>query len=259
MSAIVALANQKGGVGKTTTAVNLGRYLSHLGARVLLIDADPQANATSSLGLDKTSLHLSIYEALIGEAMLGEATVDILPGLALLPATPALAGAHVELVSMTERESRLRNALQPGRGAYDYILIDPPPSLGILTINALVAADQVIIPVQCEYLALEGLSQLTRTIELVRASLNPGLTLRGMLMTMYDSRTTIAQETVMEVRRHFPNQVFDAIIPRSVRLAEAPSYGQSILEYAPTSPGALAYERLADEILRSDRGAAHGY
>jgi chromosome partitioning protein len=258
MTKVIALANQKGGVGKTTTAVSLGSYLSRGGASVLLIDLDPQANATSSVGLDKGAFQRSSYDLLIGAASLDEVAQPVEGiGLQIVPSSPALAGAQVELIEMPDRERRLKLALTSGLEGYDYALIDPPPSLGILTINALTAADQVIIPIQCEYLALEGLSQLIRTIDLVRVNLNPQLSIRGMLMTMYDSRTSIAQQTVEEVRKHFPRKLFGSIIPRSVRLAEAPSYGESISEYAPNSPGALAYRALAEEILRADgRGGA---
>jgi chromosome partitioning protein len=247
---VVALANQKGGVGKTTTAVNLGAYLA-LGLRVLLIDLDPQANATSSLGIDPNGVELSTYEALLGEAALGD--VIIATGrsqLNLAPASRALAGAQIELIEMPEREYRLRNTLLPTREQYDVILIDTPPSLGILTLNALVAADALLAPVQCEYLALEGVAQLMETIELVRATLNPRLALLGMLMTMYDPRTRLSSQVVEEVRRHFPDRTFDTVIPRSVRLSEAPSFGKPVLEYEPTSRGASAYADLAQELLR---------
>lgn len=251
--AIYALANQKGGVGKTTTAVNLAAYLAEWGQCVLLVDVDPQANATSSLGIDKRTVRISTYELLMGEA---SALEVLLPtkqrGLDLLPAAPALAGATVELVNLPQREQRLRQALERLRERYDYILIDCPPSLGLLTVNALTAADGVIVPVQCEYLALEGLSQLARAIELVRRALNPQLRLRGLLMTMYDARTALARQVIEEVYKHFPGRVFRTVIPRSVRLSEAPSYGESILTYAPTSAGALAYAAFARELLAGD-------
>jgi len=254
MTKIYALANQKGGVGKTTTAINLGAYLAERGLRVLLIDADPQANATSSLGLDKNAVEASIYQALLEETPLSEVVLrNPRLKLALVPSNPNLAGAEVELVNLLGREFRLQRALRPVAHRYDYVLIDCPPSLGLLTINALTAArDGVIIPVQCEYLALEGLSQLTQTLDMVRAHLNPDLRLRGLLMTMYDGRTNLAQQVVNEVRRHFGDLVFRAIIPRSVRLSEAPSYGEPILRYAPKSTGALAYQALSDELLRGD-------
>jgi len=253
MTRVYALANQKGGVGKTTTAINLSAYLAAAGRKVLLVDIDPQANATSSLGVDKMALKRSIYDVLIeNEPAASVIMVTRRVNLDLLPSSPILAGAEVELVSLQAREGRLRRALKPILGQYDYILVDCPPSLGLLTVNALTAADGVIIPVQCEYLPLEGLSQLMRTLELVRSGLNPGLFIRGMLMTMYDGRTNLAREVVAEVHRHFPKLMFSTIIPRSVRLSEAPSYGETILDYAPTSRGGLAYQALASEILRED-------
>lgn len=254
MTKIYALANQKGGVGKTTTAINLGAYLALADQRVLIVDTDPQANATSSLGLDKNQLETSIYDALIRDAPLKRTILrnrDL--GLFLVPSSPPLAGAEVELVSFLAREYRLQQALKPVAPSYDYVLIDCPPSLGLLTINALAAAkDGVIIPVQCEYLALEGLTQLHQTLELVRARLNPNLVVRGMLMTMFDGRTNLAQQVVEEVRRHFGDRTFRAVIPRSVRLSEAPSYGQPISTYAPRSAGAIAYAALARELLVGD-------
>lgn len=260
MPIIYALANQKGGVGKTTTAVNVGAYLAEWGQRVLVVDIDPQANATSSLGIDKRAVPLSTYDLLVRGVSLSR--VMQLTGrvrLDLAPASPALAGATVELISLPQRESRLRQALavlntdeEQGK-RYDYVLIDCPPSLGILTVNGLTAAtDGVIIPVQCEYLALEGLSQLVRAIELVRRALNPKLRLRGLVMTMYDARTNLSRQVVEEVRRHFPGRVFNTIIPRSVRLSEAPSYGEPIISYAPHSAGALAYAALTRELLAGD-------
>ena len=249
MTTILTVANQKGGVGKTTTAVNVGAYLA-LGVRVLLVDLDPQANATSSLGIDPNGVELSTYDALIGQSPLVEAIVETgRAQLALAPASRALAGAQVELVDMPERERRLKDALSDVAGAYDVVIIDTPPSLGILTLNAMVAADLLLAPVQCEYLALEGVAQLMETIDLVRATLNPRLELLGMLMTMYDPRTRLSPQVVDEVRRHFPDHTFQTVIPRSVRLSEAPSYGKPVLEYEPTSRGASAYADLAQELI----------
>ncbi len=253
MSKIYALANQKGGVGKTTTAVNLGAYLALSGMRVLLIDIDPQANATSSLGFDKNDLPLSIYDTLINNTPITEIILltDHLC-LELVPSSPALAGAEVELVGFLAREHLLRKAIAPVVERYDYVLIDCPPSLGLLTINALSAADGIIIPVQCEYLALEGLTQLTHTINLVRDNLNPGLKIRGLLMTMYDTRTNLSRQVVEEVRKHFADKVFDTFIPRNIRLSEAPSHGETILSYDPQSSGGLTYRDLAQELIMSD-------
>ena len=254
MGRIYTLANQKGGVGKTTTAINLGAYLAAYGQRVLLVDLDPQANATSCLKIDKHTVKGGTYETLLG---LAQASGFILHNprlkLSLLPASPALAGGEVELVNELARETRLKKALEPLEGRYDYILIDCPPSLGLLTLNGLVAGcDGVLIPVQCEYLALEGLSQLAHTIERVRDALSPGLAVRGVVMTMYDARTNLANDVVAEVRRHFGERVFQTLVPRSVRLAEAPSYGQPISLYAPASGGAQAYAALARELLAGD-------
>ena len=250
MLKLLAVANQKGGVGKTTTAVNLGACLAARGKRVLVADLDPQANATSGLGHPPTEAERwSIYDALIrGVSAAAMVQLTERAGLDLLPSSIALAGAEVELVSLDEREYRLRRALAEVSPRYDCVLIDCPPSLGLLTLNALTAADGVIIPVQCEYLALEGLSRLVNTIALVQSALNPSLILAGLLLTMYDPRTNLAQQVADEVRTHFP-QTFRAIIPRSVRLSEAPSYGQSILDYDPTSKGAQAYVALAQEVI----------
>jgi chromosome partitioning protein len=257
MTKIYALANQKGGVGKTTTAINLGAYLALGGMRVLLIDIDPQANSTSSLGFDKNNLPLSIYDTLINKTPISE--IILLTEhfcLELVPSSPVLAGAEVEMVSLLAREHLLRKAVAPAVERFDYILIDCPPSLGLLTINALTAAaDGVIIPVQCEYLALEGLTLLIHTINLVRDTLNPSLKIRGLLMTMYDARTNISKEVVEEVRKHFKDKVFDILIPRNVRLSEAPSHGETILSYAPQSKGGLAYRSLAQELIEGDKEA----
>ena len=253
MGRVYAVANQKGGVGKTTTAVNLGAYLAEAGKRVLLVDADPQSNATSSLGIDKHALTRSLYDVLIRPELASSLiTLTRCVGLDILPSAPAMAGAQVEMVEMAEREMRLRSAVEPLRERYDFVFIDTPPSLGLLTVNALVAADGVIIPVQCEYLPLEGLTQLLHTIQLVRQTLNPDLVIRGLVLTMYDSRTNLARQVVTEVRQHFAGLALDSIIPRNVRLSEAPSYGEPITSYAPKSSGGLAYAALCQEFLMGE-------
>lgn len=254
MGRTYTLVNQKGGVGKTTTVINLGAYLAYFGQRVLLVDLDPQANATACLGVDKETVRGGTYESLIENS---PAASHILHNprlkISLLPASPALAGAEVELVGELARENYLNNALSPIRDRYDYILIDCPPSLGLLTLNGIIAArDGVIIPVQCEYLPLEGLSQLNKTLDRIRNAVFPGLKIRGVLLTMFDGRTNLSNDVVDEVRRHFTDLVFAAIIPRTVRLAEAPSYGQPISVYAPNSNGAESYTALAREILSGD-------
>ena len=255
MSHIYALVNQKGGVGKTTTAVNLGAYIAAKGKRVLLIDLDPQANATSSLGIDKSKVPVSTYDTLINNTPLSKLIqLTKRVRLDLAPSSPSLSGAEVELVAIEGRERQLKRALEEVSTKYDYILIDCPPSLGLLTVNALVAAQGVIVPVQCEYLALEGLTRLIYTLGLVRKSLNPKLTIRGLVMTMFDGRARLAQQVVGEVRQHFADRVFRTVIPRSVRLSEAPSYGEPILSYAPASAGGAAYDQLAEELLNSDNG-----
>ena len=245
---IVALANQKGGVGKTTTAINLGACLADRGQRVLLVDADPQGNATAGLGLDGGE-GKSTYDVIVdGLAPSAAAIETCQENLWLLPATPDLAGAEVELVPLEEREFRLRRALTAEGKRYDTILIDCPPSLGLLTVNALTAADVVIVPVQCEYLALQGLGRLIQTLDLVRQNLNRSLRLQGLLLTMYDGRTKLSAQVAAEVRSHFPN-TFRAVIPRSVRLSEAPSHGLPMLAYDRSSRAAKAYEALADEVI----------
>jgi chromosome partitioning protein len=254
MGRIYSLVNQKGGVGKTTTAINLGAYLGQFGQRVLIVDLDPQANATACLGVDKKTVTEGIYRLLLDGA---GASPQVLHNprlkISLLPSTPALAGAEIELVGEMGREYRLRNSLASLVDRYDYVLIDCPPSLGLLTLNGLVAAQNgVLIPIQCEYLALEGLSQLTQTLARVRGALFSGLTIRGMLLTMFDMRTNLSNDVVAEIRRHFPEYVFDTVIPRSVRLAEAPSYGLPISAYAANSVGGKAYEELTREVLQGD-------
>jgi chromosome partitioning protein len=245
---IAAVANQKGGVGKTTTAVSLGAYLAAAGHRSLVVDLDAQANATSWLGFDKLRVTATSYNLLSEGGGVPRQTSQ--PGLDLIPSTPDLAGAEVELVSLPERETRLRRALARVIDGYDYVLIDCPPSLGLLTLNGLVAAHGVIVPVQCEYLPLEGLARLMRTIHVVRAGLNPELEVAGLVMTMHDARTRLSPQVVAQVDRHFPGALFRAVVPRSVRLAEAPSHGRTILDYAPNSPGASAYAALANELHR---------
>ena len=254
MTRIYTLVNQKGGVGKTTTAINLGAYLAQMGQRVLVVDLDPQANATSCLGVDKRTVQESTYDALLnGDVPASSILFNERLQLSLLPSSPSLAGAEIELVEESSREFRLRNAIAALDGKYDYILIDCPPSLGILTVNGLVAArDGVLVPVQCEYLALEGLGQLPQTIERVQSALFPGLRVRGVVLTMFDPRTNLSNDVVKEVKSHFPGLVFQSIVPRSIRLAEAPSYGLPISTYSPASVGARAYEALAKELLKGD-------
>ncbi|MBI4160556.1 MAG: ParA family protein [Candidatus Yanofskybacteria bacterium] len=250
MARIIGIINAKGGVGKTTTANNLGAYLAASGKYVLIVDLDPQANATSGLGVRLEDDHVNLYHTLVADAE-PEAIIrkTSLFGLDLIPSAPSLAGATVELISADEREFRLKKTLDRIRTNYDYILIDSPPSLGLLTINGLAAAEQIIIPVQCEYYALEGLTQLFRTIDMVRASLNPQLQILGVLLTMYDGRNKLAGEVVAEVKKNFPGRVFETIIPRVISLAEAPGFGKTILQFDEKSKGAQAYRELAEEIL----------
>ena len=251
---IYTIVNQKGGVGKTTTAINLGAYLGYYNQRVLIVDIDPQANATSCLGINKNSVQGGTYDVLIGaQPILPQILHNPRFKLSLLPSSPALAGAEVELISMENRGKRLRQVLEPIKTRYDYILIDCPPSLGLLTLNGLVAADDgLLIPVQCEYLALEGLGQLTQTINRIKHSLFADLTIRGVILTMFDVRTNLSTDVVSEVKQAFGSQVFDTLVPRSIRLAEAPSYGMPISVFAPGSSGARAYQSLAKELLTAD-------
>ncbi len=254
MSKIIAIANQKGGVGKTTTSVNLAACVAAAGRRVLLIDADPQGNATSGLGLDKNAIEHSVYDVFINEYGIDEVVQrTMLDTLWLVPSNIQLAGAEVELVTMMAREQVLKNALRPARDAYDYIFIDCPPSLGLLTLNALNAADTLLVPIQCEFYALEGLSQLMSTVRLVRKNLNPALDVEGVVLTMFDSRTNLSVQVVEEVRKFFRNKVYQTIIPRSVRLSEAPSFGLPVIRYAPRSSGAAAYTALANELLQREQ------
>ena len=254
MGKVYTIVNQKGGVGKTTTTINLGAYLGLFGQKTLLIDLDPQANATSCLGIDRHTIENGTYEVLIGSQPI---TDQILHNsrfkLSLLPSSPNLAGAEIEMIDLDERETRLSNIVSSLTNRYDYILIDCPPSLGLLTLNGLIAArDGVIIPVQTEYLALEGLGQLTQTLSRVRQNLFPDLTIRGVLLTMFDGRTNLATDVMKEVQKYFPEQVFNTFIPRSIRLAEAPSFGMPISVYSPDSSGAKAYRSLAMELLNRD-------
>lgn len=254
MSKIIAIANQKGGVGKTTTSVNLAACVAAAGRRVLLIDADPQGNATSGLGLDKNAIEHSVYDVFINEYGIEEVVQrTMLDTLWLVPSNIQLAGAEVELVTMMAREQVLKNALRPAREEYDYIFIDCPPSLGLLTLNALNAADTLLVPIQCEFYALEGLSQLMSTVRLVRKNLNPALDVEGVVLTMFDSRTNLSVQVVEEVRKFFRNKVYQTIIPRSVRLSEAPSFGLPVIRYAPRSSGAAAYTALANELLKREQ------
>ncbi len=247
---IFALANQKGGVGKTTSAINLSAALAKSGKHVLLIDADPQANASSGLGVDIRQLHTTIYECMINGVDPTEAIVQTTtPNLDIIPSHIDLVGAEIEMLKIEERESIMKKMLEPLKPSYDYIIIDCSPSLGLITINALTATDSVIIPVQCEYFALEGISKLLNTIKIIKSKLNPQLKIEGFLMTMYDNRLRLSNQVYEEVKKHFGNLVFDTVIARNVRLSEAPSYGMSILEYAPQSKGAINYMDLAKELI----------
>jgi chromosome partitioning protein len=252
----IACANQKGGVGKTTTVVNLASYLALAGDRVLVVDLDPQGNATSAFGIDRTR-DRSVYDAVIDRVELDDLAVPTkVDGVTLIPSSIALAGAEVELTPLEQRERRLAHLMDPVRDRFDYLLIDCPPSLGLLTINALTAADSVLIPIQCEYFALEGLGQLLATVRLVTDHLNPRLAVKGAVLTMHDGRTRLSADVGAEVRRHLGDRVYDAVIPRNVRLSEAPSHGLPIHLYAPGSRGAEAYRELADEVRARDERPA---
>ena len=254
MSKIIAITNQKGGVGKTTTSVNLGASLAALGKRVLLVDIDPQGNTTSGIGVNKADVQYCIYDVLINEINPKDAIVDTaVDNLKIIPATIQLAGAEIELVPTISREVRLKRSLQQVKHLFDYILIDCPPSLGILTVNSLTASDSVIIPIQCEYYALEGLSQLLNSVRLVQKHLNTSLQIEGVLLTMFDARTNLGIQVIEEVKKYFQTKVYQTVIPRNVRLSEAPSHGQSIVTYDPKSKGAEVYLELAKEVMSNEQ------
>lgn len=255
MSKIISIFNQKGGVGKTTTNINLSAALAKQDKKILIVDIDPQGNSTSGLGIDKENLEYSVYDLMVDHIDATKIVIDTeIDGLKILPSTMELAGAEIELASKGQRESLLTEALKDIKHKYDYIFIDCPPSLGILTINALKASDSVIIPIQCEYYALEGVSQLMNTVNLVKKSLNASLEIEGVVLSMFDGRTNLSIQVVDEVKKYFGNKVYETMIPRNVRLAEAPSYGMSILDYDPKSKGAEAYISLAEEFIKMESG-----
>ena len=255
MGKTIAIANQKGGVGKTTTAINLSACVADLGKKVLLIDVDPQANATSGLGVEKSDIY-SVYNVLVEDMPMEEAVIKTdFRSLWLCPSSEALAGAEIELVMAENREFRLRDAIAQVKDTYDYIFLDCPPSLGLVTLNCLSATDTVLIPIQCEYYALEGLSQLMNTIKLVKKSLNAGLSIQGVVLTMFDVRTNLSVQVVEEVKKYFRHKVYNTVIPRNVRLSEAPSYGLPIIQYDPKSLGAISYMDLAREFITNEEGS----
>lgn len=254
MSRTIVIANQKGGVGKTTTAINLSTCLAEKGHRVLLIDEDPQGNASSGLGIDKSAVEASVYEVLLGEVPAKDAVLKTeVENLFVIPSNMDLAAVEVELVNVKNRERMLKIAIDEIRDLYDFIVIDSPPSLGLITLNALAASDEVLVPIQCEFYALEGLSQLVKTINLVKKRINPNLRIEGVVLTMYDGRTNLSTQVVQEVIKFFPEKVHQVIIPRNVRLGEAPSYGVPITKYDPKCVGAISYQKLADEIIKGEQ------
>lgn len=254
MGKTISICNQKGGVGKTTTTINLSAYLAAIGRKILIIDIDPQANATSGIGTDKSSIQKSIYNVLINQSSLSEIiTKTEIANMFLAPADLHLIGAQIELVSAFAREQRLKNSIQPVKDSFDFIIIDCPPSLGLLTINALTASDTILIPLQCEYYAMEGLSQLLHAIELIRESLNPSLEIEGVVLTMADYRTNLTTEVIDEARRFFKEKLYNTIIPRSIRLSEAPGYGKPIMLYDKNSQGAIAYQQLSEEVISHNK------
>lgn len=253
MARIISIVNQKGGVGKTTTALNLGAYLAELGKFVLIVDLDPQANATSGIGIDHQNLVQGVYEAVLGNVKMRDIVQPTAhEGLHIAPATTALAGLNIELVEMDRREFRLRDSMLEIRNDYDFILIDCPPTLGLITLNGIVAGDEILIPVQAEYYALEGLGQLLETVQLVKDRIRPEVDVLGAVITMYDPRTKLSDDVLHELYKYFPNNIFRSVIPRNVRLAEAPSFGRTIAQFDSSSKGAKAYERLAYEILERE-------
>lgn len=259
MSKIIAVANQKGGVGKTTTTVNLAAGLAKMGKKVLLIDIDPQGNSTSGLGVDKRRCEKTVYDCLVNETPMSEAAITTqYENLSLCPSNLDLSGAEIELISVMGRENRLKESLESVKDEYDFILIDSPPSLGLITINTLTAANSIIIPIQCEFYALEGVSQLVETVKRIKKALNPALYIEGIVMTMYDARTNLAVQVVDEVKRFFPGKVYKTIIPRNVRISEAPGFGKPVIYYDESSKGAVAYMELADEVAENNKEEQEG-